>query len=61
VNRTKEMRRGSNNWYARYVVQIPLSLCWSVAAAFAELADKSLSPTNIFAPASTPAEVSPST
>src|SRR5712692_2524408 len=39
-----------------YVLQLPLVICWSVAAAFAEPADGSLSVTNIFAPLSTPAE-----
>ena len=39
-----------------YVLQISVVLCWSLAAAFAEPGDGSLSPTNIFAPVSTPAE-----
>src|SRR2546426_6083219 len=40
-----------------YVLQIPVLLCWSLAAAFAAPGDGSLSVTNIFAPLSTPAEV----
>ena len=39
-----------------YVLQIPVILCWSLAAAFAAPGDGSLSVTNIFAPLSTPAE-----
>src|SRR6266446_436604 len=39
-----------------YVFQIPVVLCWSLAAAFAAPGDGSLSVTNIFAPLSTPAE-----
>jgi heme/copper-type cytochrome/quinol oxidase subunit 2 len=39
------------------ILQIPVSLCWSLAAAFAVPGDGSLSVTNIFAPRSTPAEV----
>ena len=48
--------RGSNNWYARDVLQLSVVLCWSVAAEFAEPAAGSLGLTNIFAPVSTPAE-----
>ena len=39
-----------------YVLQIPVILCWSLAAAFAAPGDGSVSVTNIFAPLSTPAE-----
>src|SRR2546430_16602108 len=48
--------RRSNNWYARYAVQIPVVLSCPGAAAFAQPADGSLSPTTIFAPASTSAK-----
>ncbi len=48
--------RRSNNWYARYAVQIPVVLCCPGAVAFAQPADRSLSPTTIFAPVSTSAK-----
>src|SRR5882724_6714576 len=48
--------RRSINWYARYAVQIPVVLCCPGAVAFAQPADRSLSPTTIFAPVSTSAK-----
>ena len=46
--------RGSTNWRMRFGVQVIVLLCLPEAA-LAAPADRSLSPTNIFAPVSTPA------
>ena len=46
--------RGVSNWRMRFAAQIIVLLCLPVAA-LADSSDRSLSPTNIFAPVSTPA------
>src|SRR3979490_2855177 len=46
--------RGPANWRTRFAVQVIVLLCLPVAA-LAAPADPSFSPTNIFAPVSTPA------